>query len=317
MTEVQAKYHRPGVAAAVKMITTATSYTDTAAESQYIVDCAASYDDATAASSHLACPGASSLSDLLNKIDGRSVTLNSGTTITLHTANINVQTLEPGAFDTLYSLLLDPNVAFLLFVVAIIGIFLEISHPGAILPGVVGGISLILFLFAAGSLSPNWAGLALMVLAFALLVLDLKLPTHGILTLGAVASLIFGALLFFNSGGPYGGPQVNPLVVYAMGALVGLIGFTLVTFIVRAQRRRVTTGVEGMIGAKAVALTPLLPEGRVDYEGENWAAVLDEPATSLDPGSEVRIVGVEGLRLHVEPVFNTLSTPSPKDVRGA
>jgi membrane-bound serine protease (ClpP class) len=72
-----------------------------------------------------------------------------------------------------------------------------------------------------------------------------------------------------------------------------------------------------MIGAKAVALTPLLPEGRVDYEGENWAAVLDEPATSLDPGSEVRIVGVEGLRLHVEPVFNTLSTPSPKDARGA
>lgn len=201
----------------------------------------------------------------------------------------------------MYPLLLDPNVVFLLFIVAILGIYLEISHPGVILPGVVGGIALLLFLFAVGSLSLNWAGLALMVLAFVLLVLDVKLPAHGVLTVGAMLSLIFGAFIFFNSGSPYNGPQVNPLVVYTMAGLIGLIGFALVSITVRIQRQRVTTGPEAMIGAKAITLTPLLPEGRVNYGGEDWAAVLDPPATAVDVGAEVQIVTVEGLRLHVQP----------------
>src|SRR5712692_86362 len=153
-----------------------------------------------------------------------------------------------------------------------------------------------------------------MVLAFVLLVLDVKLPTHGVLTVGAIISLIFGAFIFFNSGS-LTGPQVNPLVVYSMAGLVGLIGFSLVTVIVRVQRRPVTTGVEAMIGAKVVALTPLLPEGRVSYGGENWAAVLADPATSVDEGAEVQVVGVEGLRLHVQPLYthptvDTYSVPS-------
>src|SRR5438128_5620204 len=125
--------------------------------------------------------------------------------------------------DTFLSLLLDPNVIFLLFIVALIGIFVEISHPGAIIPGVIGSIALILFLFGSWFLSPNWAGLALMALAFVLLILDVKLPAHGILTLGAMVSLIVGALLFFNSGGPSQGPQVNPILVFTMGGLVGII----------------------------------------------------------------------------------------------
>ena len=158
------------------------------------------------------------------------------------------------------ALILDPNVTFLLFVVAMIGIYVEVSHPGLILPGVTGGIALLLFFFATGSLSPNWVGLALMALAFVLLVLDVRLPSHGVLTIGAVISLIFGALIFFNSGGPNQGPQVNPLVVYIVGAVVGAIGLSLVTVIVRAQRRPVTTGVEGMIGSIVVASTALLPE---------------------------------------------------------
>ena len=294
---IQNRYGRQGVDQAVKMVTSAASYDDAQAVSQDIVDLEAT-----------------SLNDLLHQVNGRQVKLNSGQ-VTLHTEGVSVQTIEPNLFDSLYGFLLDPNVIFLLFIIAMIGIYLEISHPGAILPGTAGGIALLLFLFAVGSLAPNWAGLALMVLAFVLLVLDLRLPTHGVLTIGAVISLVVGALLFFNSGGPYSGPQVNPLVVYSMAALIGLISFTLITIIVRAQRRPVTTGVEGMIGAEATALTPLLPEGRVSYGGENWAAVLDGPATSVDAGSQVRILTVEGLRLHVQPVrspsiVDTYSTPS-------
>jgi membrane-bound serine protease (ClpP class) len=292
MTSIQNRYNR-SVDPALKMITGAQAYTDVQASQNNIIDLRAS-----------------SLSDLLSQVNGRSVTLNSGQ-VTLHTTGIGIQTISASTFDTLYSLLLDPNVIFLLFIVAVIGLFVEISHPGIILPGVVGAISLILFLFGAGSISPNWAGLALMALAFVLLVLDVKLTTHGVLTLGAIASLIFGALLFFNSGGPYSGSQVNTALVISMAGFVGLLGLYVVTIIVRIRRQRVTTGTEGMIGAIAIATTPFLPDGRVDYEGENWSAVLDNPATSLDPGSEVRIVSVEGLRLHVAPASDRLiNSPS-------
>jgi membrane-bound serine protease (ClpP class) len=216
----------------------------------------------------------------------------------------------------MFALIHDPNVIFLLFVVALIGLDVEISHPGVIFPGVTGGIALLFFFFAAGSLSPNWVGLALMALAFVLLVLDVRLPSHGVLTIGAVISLIFGALIFFNSG-PNQGPQVNPLVVYIAGAVVGAIGLSLVTVIVRAQRRPVTTGVEGMIGSIVVASTALLPEGRVSYQGEDWTAVLDAPASAADPGTELRIVAVEGLLLHVQPIVAISPNSFPMYVRGS
>jgi membrane-bound serine protease (ClpP class) len=211
------------------------------------------------------------------------------------------------------SLLLDPNIIFLLFIVAVIGIFLEVSHPGAILPGVVGVIALLLFVYGAISLSPNWVGLALMALAFVLLVLDIKLPAHGVLTVGAAISLIIGAFLFFNNGQ---GPQINPILVYAMGGLVGLIGLYVVTLIVRTRRRAVKTGAEGMVGAIVLTSTALQPVGRVMFKGEDWTAILDDPSASVDPGTEVRIVAVEGLLLHVQPVVDRLSDSAPGYIQG-
>jgi len=299
MTSIQNGYGRKGVDPAIKMVTNAASYTDQQALDQGIIDLRAS-----------------SLNDLLSQVNNKTVTFTSGQMTTLHTAGASIQNINTSLVDSLYSLLLDPNVIFLLFIVAMVGIFVEISHPGAILPGVTGAIALILFLFAAGSISPNWAGLALMVLAFILLILDLKLTTHGVLTVGAVVSLIFGALLFFNSGGPYQGPQVNTALVFSTAAVVGLLGFYIVTMVIRTRRKPVNTGREGMIGANAIALTPLAPEGRVDYGGEDWAAVLDDPEMSVDPGSEVRIVSVEGLHLRVAPAFNRLSNSTPTYTQG-
>ena len=218
---------------------------------------------------------------------------------------------------TILSLLLDPNVIFLLFIVALIGTFVEVSHPGAIIPGVVGSIAFILFLFGASFLSPNWAGLVLMTLAFVLLLLDVKLPAHGILTLGAVISLIAGAFLFFNGGQSPQGPQLNPILVFAMGGLVGLVGLYIVTLVVRTRRRSVKTGTDSMIGTVVIASTPLRPVGRVNYKGEDWTAVLDDPSTSVDPGTEVQIVGVEGLLVHVQPVVDKLSDSTPTDNEGS
>lgn len=298
MTGIQSRYGR-NISLATQMVTNAASYDDTTAESQGIVDL-----------------GAVNLTDLLNKVNGRAAKLDSGSVV-LQTAGDNVVNVNPSLWTSLYGFIIDPNVTFLLFIVALVGIFLEIAHPGAIVPGTVGGISLILFLFAAGSLMPNWAGLGLMVLAFVLLVLDLRLPTHGVLTVGAIISLIFGSLIFFNSGGPYNGPQLNPLVLYVISGLIGIMSFSLITVIVRTQRNALPSGVTSMIGAKAIALTPLLPEGRVNYGGENWAAVLEGSTQSVDAGAEVQIVAVEGLRLHVQPLYthsaiDTFSTASPE-----
>lgn len=299
MTNIQTRYGR-AVDPAVQMVVKAASYGDQQARAQGIIDVQAG-----------------SLGDLLNQVDGRTVTLASGQT-TLQTANASVRDLSQGALDNFYALLIDPNVIFLLFIVAMIGIYVEISHPGMILPGVLGSIALLLFLFGVGTLSPNWAGLALMALAFVLLIMDVRLPTHGVLTIGAVISLVVGALLFFNSGGPYQGARVNPLVVYVMGVLIGGLGFYVVTMVVRTRRARVTTGTEGMLGAKVIALTPLLPEGRVSYGGENWSAVLDPPVLTVDTGSELRVVSVDGLRLHVQLATNTLSpADSAKYIEGA
>ena len=194
--------------------------------------------------------------------------------------------------------LLNPDVVFLLFVVALMGLFLEISHPGTILPGVVGAISLLLFFFAASSMALNWTGLALMLLSFVLLILDVKLPAHGVLTLGAVVSLVAGTFIFFSPGGQ----QIDPWLVYTIGAAVGVIGLVLMTFVIRARRRPVLNGVEGMIGARVVAITPLAPEGRVNYFGENWAAILNIPGLSVRAGTELQIVSVQGLCLCVRPL---------------
>ncbi len=207
----------------------------------------------------------------------------------------------------LSTLLFDPNILFLLFIVALIGIFVEVTHPGAIVPGIVGSIALILFLFGAWFVSPNWAGLLLMTLAFVLLLFDVKLPAHGILTAGAVVSLIAGTFLFFNDSHSTQGSQINPILVFVMSGIVGLIGLYVVTLVVRARRKSVKTGTEEMIGKIVIASTPLQPVGRVNYKGEDWTAILEDPVSSADPGTEVKIVGVEGLLVHVQPVVDSLS----------
>lgn len=297
MTNIQQTYHR-NIPLATEMVTQAASYTDQQALSNNIIDLRAT-----------------NINDLLAQLDNRTVQLVSGQ-VTLHTAGDTLVTLNESVSDSLYGLLIDPNVVFLLFVVAVIGIFVEIAHPGGILPGVAGAIALILFLFGAGSIAPNWAGLALMLLAFVLLVLDVKLTTHGVLTVGAVISLVVGALLFFNSGGSYQGPQVNTLLVYITGGGVGLLSLYIVSIIVRIRRQPVRTGIEGMVGAKAIAVTVLNPEGRVSYGGEDWAAVLEDPDAFVDPGTEVRIIAIEKLRLHVVPTFDRLSSPTSPAYRG-
>jgi membrane-bound serine protease (ClpP class) len=268
---------------------------------EQMVTQATAFNEQDAVADNIVNLTATSLTDLLQQIDGRAVTLANGTNVTLATAGLPVQTLDPTARDQLLGVLLDPNLLFLLFIVAAVCIYIELSHPGAIVPGTVGAIALLLFLFGAGSLSPNWTGLALMLLAIVLLAIDVRVPTHGVLTAGALISLVVGSLIFFNSGPA--DLAINPFLVIGVAAAVGVIAAIVIRFAIVSQRAKVDTGREGLIGQVAVATETLAPEGRVRVRGELWSASLEDPAAGPVPaGGEVRVVAVHGLRLIVRPV---------------
>lgn len=275
-----------------------------------MVTAASAFDDQQAIAQNIVNLGASNLNDLLSGVSGETVTLRDGTIVTFALDGLPVQTIQPTLRDQLYGALLDPNLLFILFVVAAVCIYLELSHPGAIVPGVVGGIALLLFLFGAGSLAPNWAGLALMLLAIVLLAVDVRAPTHGVLTLGALISLIVGTIIFFNTGPS--DQAVNPALIIGVAAGVGAVAVVVLRFALAARRGKVDTGIEGLIGQEATVTQALAPDGRVRVLGEDWSATLTLPqpgaadaggaATTVAVGTRVRVVKAEGLRLYVAPL---------------
>lgn len=270
------------------------------------VESAASFDDQQAIAQHLVNLGAATRDDLLRQLDGTSVTLATGTQVTLHTAGLPLNEISPTLANHLEDFFLDPTILFIIFIVAAVCIYLELSHPGAIVPGTVGVIALVIFLFGAGSLDPNWAGLVLMLLAIVLLAVDVRAPTHGVLTLGALISLVLGSLIFFDSHTGEGAPGVSPIVIGATAVGVGLVSLVVISYAVRSQRWRVTTGGEGLLGQTATVTVALDPQGRVRIMGEDWAARLSKDALaqqmSAAPEDRVRVMGRDGLTLIVEPL---------------
>jgi membrane-bound serine protease (ClpP class) len=205
--------------------------------------------------------------------------------------------------------LVNPNVAFVLLMMSGIGLYLELSHPGAIAPGVVGAIALVLFLLATGFLPINWVGLLLVGIAFVFLSLDVRLPSHGVLTTGALLSLVLGALLAFNDTGVPNAPSLNPIVIAAMVLVIAAIAGTVLLGAIRSHRLPVTTGKEAMVGQIAMVTDSLAPTGRVKLHGEDWAArnVL-APTELIEAGQKVRVLAVNDLTLEVAPL-------SPPDLR--
>jgi membrane-bound serine protease (ClpP class) len=283
------------------------------APAEAAVNDAESFNDDEALANGMVNLQASSVDDLLTQIDGRDVTLSHGQTVTLHTAGAAQMEIEPTLANRVQGFLADPTMLFLLFILAAACIYIELSHPGAIVPGVIGALALILFLFSAGSIQPNWAGLALMLLAIVLLAIDVRAPTHGFLTAGALVSLVIGALIFFDTGSNPEGQGLNPWALVGAVVALGAISITILSFAVRAQRRPVTTGIEGLIGKTATVIVPLAPTGRVRLLGENWAARLAGNRAGneapIRAGQSVRITGIDGITLIVEPVSQALEAP--------
>ena len=237
---------------------------------------------------------ADSLPDLLDKVDGRTIKLPKST-VTLATKGAPLRPIEIGFRDRFLNVITDPNVAYVLMMLGMLGLFFELSNPGVILPGVIGGISLILAFFAFQSLPINYAGLLLILFGIVLLVAEIKIVSHGVLAIGGVVSMALGSLMLFDA--PEVGFRVSWWVIGpTVAGTAGLFLFVIAAG-VRALGRPPATGAEGLVGKLATVRERLAPEGQVLVAGEIWRAVVDgEP---LEPGVQVRIVAVDGLTLRV------------------
>jgi len=238
---------------------------------------------------------ADSVPDLLAKIDGRTVKTVAGT-VTLATRGARVKAIEIGFRDRFLNVITDPNVAYILMMLGMLGLFFELSNPGVILPGVVGGISLILAFFAFQSLPINYAGLLLILFGIVLFIAEIKVVSHGVLAIGGTISMALGSLMLFDA--PEIGFRVSWWVILpTVGMTAGVFVFALGAG-VRALYGRQLLGPSGFIGLRGTVRERVAPEGQVLVQGELWRAVAAGEA--LEVGAEVRVVGVDGLTLRVE-----------------
>ncbi|HVR28234.1 MAG TPA: nodulation protein NfeD [Thermoanaerobaculia bacterium] len=238
---------------------------------------------------------ADDLEGLLEAIDGRTVTKH-GREHVLRTRGAEPREIEMTAFQRLRSIIVHPNVAYVLLSLGGLGIYFELANPGAILPGVLGAICLILAFYALSVLPVNYAGVALLIVAAILFVLEITVTGFGLLAAGGVVALILGSTMLFKSADP--AIRVSVQLIVGMAAVASAVVALMATLVVRVHRRRASTGREGMVSERGVARTDLAPHGKVSVHGEIWDAVADAP---VGAGQPVEVVGVEGLLLRVQP----------------
>jgi membrane-bound serine protease (ClpP class) len=237
---------------------------------------------------------APSLPALLKKIDGYR-TKDALRPFTLHLAGAQIDTVSPGFFTRFLNTIIDPNLISLLFLAGLAGLVFEVLHPGVVLPGALGGVSLVLALYGFSVLNPSWGGVALMILGVSLLVIDVHAMTHGALTVAGLVALLFGlALLFQNEPAPY---HVNTWLIVGIGAAISAFWVLVLGKGIAARRLPVYVGTHQLVGVEAEVRNP----GQVFVNGELWRAESDDGAM-LVPGERVRIEAVDGLNLKVHPV---------------
>jgi len=232
--------------------------------------------------------------DLLRKIDGRSVKV-AGKPQTLATADLEIVTAAPDWRTELLAVITDPNVAFILLLIGTYGLIFEFLNPGAVAPGLIGAISLLVALYALNLLPINYAGAALVLLGIGLMVAEAHIGSFGIIGVGGIAAFVIGAIMMFPPGAP--GFALSLSVVAGATAVTAALFLLVLTMLLRSRRRPVVTGKEGLLGAEGEAVAWDGEEGRVRVHGEIWRARAQRP---LQPGARVKVVNREGLVLVVE-----------------
>ena len=266
-----------------------------AAEAEKAVRQSVSWTEKEALDLHLIDLVARDEADLLRQLDGRVIHRFDGSTQTLHIANQVVEELPPTLRQRVLGWLMDPNIAFIVLAIGALSLYAEFNHPGAIIPGVVGAVFILLALFALNLLPVRYASLGLIALAFVLFALEAKFVSHGVLTIGGIAALTLGGLLLVD--GPIPEMRVKLAVALSVSVPFGLLTAFLMSIAWRARRAKVATGSQGIIGELGVACTELAPSGKVFVHGELWNAHSAKPVRS---GAQVRVVAIHQLELEVE-----------------
>ncbi len=265
------------------------SFTEQEALSQHLIDYVAANDD-----------------DLIRQIDGKSFKRFNGETVTLKLSGQPLSLFNMTLKEKILAYLMDPNVAFLLLAIGALSLYVEFNHPGAVIPGTVGIVFILVAAFALNLLPTRFAALVMILGAFALFAAEAKFATHGVLTIGGIALLTLGGLLLVDS--PIPEMRVHLLTALAVSIPLGLITAFLMTIALKARRNKVVTGAQGLVGEMGVAQTALAPQGKVFVHGELWDAV---SPTALPPGQMVIVRSIDGLTLQVDPLGATPPPASP------
>jgi membrane-bound serine protease (ClpP class) len=238
---------------------------------------------------------AADFEDLMEQLNGFEITRFDGDKETLEANQPRIVDIEPSFAEQLFSVLANPNVAYLLMALGALGLYVEITHPGGILPGVVGVIFLLLGLYSVSVLPVSWAGVSLIFVALMLFILEVKVTSYGLLTVGGVISFVLGSLMLFD--GPIPDMRVSMGVVLPTAVVVAILTGFLLSRVLRAHRERPMTGREGLVGEQGRAIGELAPDGKVAVHGEYWDG--RSIGAPISAGSSVRVVAVHDRRIDV------------------
>jgi len=265
-----------------------------------------SFTDQEALAQHLIEYVASNEQDLLKQLESKTFKRFNGQTVTLHLAGDAVMPFGMTLKEKILAYLMDPNVAFLLLAIGALALYVEFNHPGAVIPGTVGIVFILVAAFALNLLPTRFAALVLMLGAFALFAAEAKFASHGVLTIGGIALLTLGGLLLVDA--PIPEMRVHLVTALAVSIPLGAITAFLMTIALKARRNKVVTGEQGLLGETGVAQTALSPQGKVFVHGELWDAIA---STNIPIGQLVVVRRVEGLTLEVDPLVATPPNASP------
>ena len=235
--------------------------------------------------------------DLLNQVDGKWI-LRDSTRIQLHTHGAAIQTLEMGFTEKILNVVSDPDVAYILLMLGLIGLLFELFNPGIIFPGIVGFISLVLAFYSLNTLPVNYAGLALIIFGVLLLLLEIKIVSHGMLTIGGITALLIGSLMLIRPDSNLEFVGISRALIFSSVTVLTCFFLFVIGMGLKAQRGKPLTGIESLPGETGETLDPLNPSGRVRMHGEIWNAV--SVSGIVNRGEKVRVKEVKNLTLYVE-----------------
>jgi membrane-bound serine protease (ClpP class) len=265
------------------------SFTEQEALSQRLIDYVASSDD-----------------DLFRQMEGKSFKRFNGKEVSLQLAGEPIAPFGMTLKEHILGYLMDPNIAFILLAVGALALYAEFNHPGAVLPGTVGIVFILIAAFALNLLPTRFAALVLILGAFALFAAEAKFASHGVLTIGGIALLTLGGLLLVDS--PIPEMRVHLLTALAVSIPLGLITAFLMSIALKARRNKMVSGAEGLIGETGIAQTSLSPRGKIFVHGELWDAI---SSSDISAGQSVVVRRVDGLQLQVDPLYVTRPNAAP------